>query len=34
MTNYSLRARMMILIPGTDRPYWFIAEYLFRRASL
>lgn len=28
MTNYSLRARMMILI-GTDRPYWFIAEYLF-----
>lgn len=33
MTNYSLRARMMILI-GTDRPYWFIAEYLFRRASL
>lgn len=34
MTNYSLRARMMILIPATDRPYWFIAEYLFRRASL
>ena len=33
MTNYSLRARMMILIRH-DRPYWFIAEYLFRCASL
>ncbi|UHP14581.1 hypothetical protein LQQ61_00295 (plasmid) [Escherichia coli] len=33
MTNYSLRARMMILILApTVRPYWFIAEYLFRCA--
>lgn len=35
MTNYSLRARMMILILApTVLPYWFIAEYLFRCASL
>ncbi len=33
MTNYSLRAHDDS-DPGTDRPYWFIAEYLFRRASL
>ena len=31
MTNYSLRARMMILILA---PTVLIAEYLFRRASL
>lgn len=34
MTNYSLRARMMILILAPTVLYWFIAEYLFRCASL
>lgn len=34
MTNYSLRARMMILILAPTVLIGFIAEYLFRRASL
>ncbi|VTQ20813.1 two-component sensor kinase/response regulator [Escherichia coli] len=29
MTNYSLRRTHDDSDPGTDRPYWFIAEYLF-----
>ncbi len=34
MTNYSLRARMMILILAPDRPDRFAAQYLFCSAPL